>query len=167
MSRLASGFSASAGAAMAPRRSHLTARRRHRRVVRRLRRLAVVGLELDDAGQRRLVLREQLVDARRGRAVLPQQLQDSGFMSCRHCQRRARSMAQHRRGGLDCQLMCKRNTTLASHASGAKGLEGSKQMVTVRPFFLGVARRPVVSVQSSGWVREGWRQNPALAREFP
>jgi hypothetical protein len=51
----------------------LTARRRQRRVVRRLRRLAV--LELSDAGQQRIVLRYQLRDARRELAVLPQQLQ--------------------------------------------------------------------------------------------
>src|SRR5450755_4345409 len=53
----------------------LTARRRQRRVVRRLRRLAMLGFKLGDAGQQRLVLREQLVDAHREPAVLPQQLQ--------------------------------------------------------------------------------------------
>src|SRR5450755_3297076 len=85
MSRVASGFSASARAAPGwPGFLHsrrlgdvplLTARRRQRRVVRRLRRLAVLGLKLGDAGQQRLVLREQLVDAHRELAVLPQQLQ--------------------------------------------------------------------------------------------
>jgi hypothetical protein len=53
----------------------LTARRRQRRVVRRLRRLAVLGLELGDAGQQRLVLRDQFVDTCREPADLPQQLQ--------------------------------------------------------------------------------------------
>src|SRR5271155_3516127 len=53
----------------------LTARRRQRRVVRRLRRLAVLGLKIGDAGQQRLVLRKQVVDAHREHAVLPQQRQ--------------------------------------------------------------------------------------------
>jgi hypothetical protein len=35
----------------------------------------VLGLKLGDAGQQRLVLREQLVDAHREPTVLPQQLQ--------------------------------------------------------------------------------------------
>ena len=50
----------------------LTARRRQRRVVRCLRRLAVLSLELGNADQQRLVLRHQLVDARHQPAVLPQ-----------------------------------------------------------------------------------------------
>src|ERR1700689_1405783 len=86
MSRVASGFSASARRArtafwgfLPPRWicdvPLLTARRRQRRVVRRLRRLAALGLELGDAGQQRLVLRDQLVDARREHADLPQQPQ--------------------------------------------------------------------------------------------
>jgi hypothetical protein len=48
-------------------------RRRQRRVVRRLRRSAALRLKFGDAGQQRLVLREQLVDARREPADLPQQ----------------------------------------------------------------------------------------------
>jgi hypothetical protein len=53
----------------------LTARRRQRRVVRRLRRLIVLGLKLGDADQQCFVLRHQLIDARREPADLPQQLQ--------------------------------------------------------------------------------------------
>ena len=53
----------------------LTARRRQRRVIWRLRRLAVRGLKLGDAGQQRLVLRHQLSDVHREFTVLPQQLQ--------------------------------------------------------------------------------------------
>jgi hypothetical protein len=53
----------------------LTARRRHRRVVRRLRRLALLDLKLGDSVQQRLVLRDQFVDARQEPTVLPQQLQ--------------------------------------------------------------------------------------------
>ena len=43
----------------------LTARRRQRRVVRRLRRLAALGLKFGDAGQQRLVLRDHLLGERR------------------------------------------------------------------------------------------------------
>jgi hypothetical protein len=53
----------------------LTARRWQRRVVRRLRRLAVLSLEVRDAGPQRLVLCEQLLDARREPADLLQQPQ--------------------------------------------------------------------------------------------
>ena len=51
----------------------LTARRWQRRVVRRLRRLAVLSLEVRDAGPQHLVLCEQLLDARREPADLLQQ----------------------------------------------------------------------------------------------
>src|SRR5271157_6036944 len=53
----------------------LTARRRQRRVSGVSRRLAMLGLKLGNAGQQRLVLRHQLVDARRKPADLPQQFQ--------------------------------------------------------------------------------------------
>jgi hypothetical protein len=53
----------------------LAARRRQRGVVRRLRRLAMQGLKLGITGQQRFVLRQQLRDACRELAVLPQQLQ--------------------------------------------------------------------------------------------
>src|SRR5208282_5351315 len=85
MSRVASGFSASARAAPGwPLRAFftrvasatppfLTARRRQRRVVRRLRRLTVLGFEVRDAGPQRPVLCEQLLDTRREPADLLQQ----------------------------------------------------------------------------------------------
>jgi hypothetical protein len=57
----------------------LTARRRQRRVIGRLRRLALLGLKLGDAGQQRLVLLHQIVDARHQSVVLLQQLQYQRF----------------------------------------------------------------------------------------
>jgi hypothetical protein len=52
-----------------------------RRVVRRLRRLAVLGLKPGDADQQRFVLRRQLIDAHREPAVLPQKLQHQRLLS--------------------------------------------------------------------------------------
>src|SRR5208282_3435978 len=123
----------------------LTARRRQRRVVRCLRRLAVLGLELGDAGQQRLVLHDQLVNARREPADLLQQLQHQWLHVVRE---RINLLRRH----ASLNQLARKNSTRTPESNRRRGV--SNYVMTGRPTTCFRPSRAICAprqTRSTGW----------------